>query len=320
MAGCLVRCDRQGRNGRKSEPPPPGTQDCPEKGRRGMSGGQAEVLASLRLVQGRSSSQRRDFTRFTPQAVLTVGADPKCDWPVEEVDVAPIHVSLHWDGSALRVADIHGAGRVRVDGILVGNQWRRIGRRARLEFGSAAIVVEMSTSNHDSGWSPNRHNVTLAEIGPVSVVPTAGASGGGAVAAHSIKPAAAGTSLSEIEGQPTQGVHVATIARVGASHRLEGGPSGSAPAPEAPAGIVLHERAAQWGARQPAPAMRSHDGPRPGQAVVVLSPMGGQPSVPAPPPKPTMAEPRMVGWGPVALGFSGVAVGYACWLYLLYHL
>ncbi len=73
---------------------------------------------------------------------LTVGQSPGCDWIVRGVGVAPVHFSLHWDGSVLRIADVYGAGGVSVDGAAVGAQWRALGARSRIDFGKATIEIE----------------------------------------------------------------------------------------------------------------------------------------------------------------------------------
>src|SRR3954447_7227113 len=130
-----------------------------------MTGTKAGVLARLRLVQGRSDADFREFSQARGQALLTVGADRRCDWCIEEAGVALVHFSLHWDGSSLRIADTHGAGNVRVDGKLLGPEWRGFSGRARIEFGRAEIVVETSAGSGDSEPAPRRvHRETIPEL------------------------------------------------------------------------------------------------------------------------------------------------------------
>lgn len=112
-----------------------------------MSGGDPESWARLRLAQGESTALTLELTSSLGATTLTVGQSPGCDWIVREAGVAPVHFSLHWDGSVLRIADVYGAGGVRVDGVLVGAQWRALSGRARVDFGKAAIVVETAASH-----------------------------------------------------------------------------------------------------------------------------------------------------------------------------
>jgi len=104
------------------------------------------VWARLRLVEGRSNAELWEFVGARGQTLLTVGSSPSCSWLVQEAGVAPIHFSLHWDGSSLSIADTHGVGRLQLDGAPVGPTWRRISGRARIDFGNAAMVVETSGS------------------------------------------------------------------------------------------------------------------------------------------------------------------------------
>jgi hypothetical protein len=95
-------------------------------------------------VQGESSEQKRELLASVGHTTLTVGSNAQCNWIVQEEGVRPIHFSLHWDGTTLRVADVYSAGDVRVDGALLSSQWRPLLGRIRIEFGKAAMVVETS--------------------------------------------------------------------------------------------------------------------------------------------------------------------------------
>lgn len=119
-------------------------QAASRSGESGMTASNAESWARLRLVQGESSAQRWELLATQAHTTMMVGENPSCTWVVREEGVRPIHFSLHWDGSTLRVADVYGAGDVRVDGTLVTSQWRPLHGRARIEFGKAAMVVETS--------------------------------------------------------------------------------------------------------------------------------------------------------------------------------
>lgn len=109
-----------------------------------MIGSDSEAWARLRLVQGRSSAELWELVSARGHTMLTVGSGTGCSWSIQEHGVAPIHFSLHWDGANLRIADTHGAGNLNVDGVPVTNDWRMLSGRARIDFGSAAIVVETS--------------------------------------------------------------------------------------------------------------------------------------------------------------------------------
>ncbi len=110
----------------------------------------AEVWARLRLVQGRSNAELWEFVSAHSETLLTVGSGLGCSWVVQEVGVAPVHFTLHWDGAGLRIADTHGAGKVRVDGALIHADFRPLSGRVRIEFGNAAMVVETSSARAKS--------------------------------------------------------------------------------------------------------------------------------------------------------------------------
>jgi hypothetical protein len=142
-----------------------------------MSSADSESWARLRLVQGESPAQVWELVASAGQTTLTVGLSPGCNWVVREEGVAPIHFSLHWDGSTLRIADTYAAGGVRVDGGLIGPQWRPLTGRVRIDFGKAAIVVEASVGSRDGaphplepapGSSPPKNmKATLIGVSPV---------------------------------------------------------------------------------------------------------------------------------------------------------
>jgi hypothetical protein len=119
-----------------------------------MSSADNESWARLRLVQGESSAQVWELVASAGQTTLTVGSSPGCHWVVREEGVAPIHFSLHWDGSTLRIADTYGAGDVRVDGGVIGPQWRPLNGRLRIDFGKGAIVVEASAATRSDAPHP----------------------------------------------------------------------------------------------------------------------------------------------------------------------
>jgi hypothetical protein len=88
------------------------------------------------------------------QTTLTVGSGPSSSWVVREEGVRPLHFSLHWDGSTLRIADTYGAGDVRVDGTQVTAQWRSLAGRVRIDFGKAAMLAETSSAGGAESVQP----------------------------------------------------------------------------------------------------------------------------------------------------------------------
>ena len=113
----------------------------------------AESWARLRLVQGESDTRAWELVGAEGQIVLTVGQSEESSWRVAEEGVKPLHFSLHWDGSSLRIADTHSAGDVRVDGEVIGAQWVPLVERVRIDFGKAALVVETSATAAPSSSS-----------------------------------------------------------------------------------------------------------------------------------------------------------------------
>lgn len=126
-----------------------------------MSVSEPESWARLRLAQGESTTMSLELTGALGHMTLTIGQSPGCDWIVRESGVAPVHFSLHWDGSVLRIADVYGAGGVLADGVSVGAQWRALNGRSRIDFGKASIVVESlrtrATAHSPSSLPPMPH-------------------------------------------------------------------------------------------------------------------------------------------------------------------
>jgi hypothetical protein len=143
-----------------------------------MTGGVAESWARLRLVQGDSTAQVWELVSSRGQTTLTVGSGPSSSWVVREEGVRPLHFSLHWDGSTLRIADTYGAGDVRVDDSPVTAQWRSLVGRVRIDFGKAAMVAETATNS--SGAEPRSSTGERPEpvqpLEPAAAVPAPSAS------------------------------------------------------------------------------------------------------------------------------------------------
>lgn len=129
-------------------------QSASRSGESYMTASDAESWARLRLVQGESTAQNWELVSSLGHTTLTVGSNADCTWVVRDEGVRPIHFSLHWDGSLLRVADVYSAGDVRVDGALLTSQWRPLLGRVRIDFGKAAMVVETSASVSRPAGSP----------------------------------------------------------------------------------------------------------------------------------------------------------------------
>jgi hypothetical protein len=90
---------------------------------------------------------------------------------VREEGVRPLHFSLHWDGSTLRIADTYGAGDVRVDDTPVTAQWRSLVGRVRIDFGKAAMVAETSSAARPESVHPPEPSPLPQIGGGVSVEP-----------------------------------------------------------------------------------------------------------------------------------------------------
>jgi len=104
--------------------------------------------ARAQLVRGSSSGAVWEISADYPEARLTIGADPSAGWPIQAAGVQPVHCELFWDGTALWVADTHGAGGVFLDGQRVA-EWVQIQGPAELRFGTAALDIETSPPEHE---------------------------------------------------------------------------------------------------------------------------------------------------------------------------
>lgn len=96
----------------------------------------------VQLAAGQSAAGLWDLSNQVPEARVTVGAGPDAGWNVQAPGVAPVHFEFYWDGASLWVSPPM-AGQLTVDGERVQN-WRQIAGRSRVEFGSAAMLVESS--------------------------------------------------------------------------------------------------------------------------------------------------------------------------------
>ncbi|HEX6239651.1 MAG TPA: FHA domain-containing protein [Polyangiales bacterium] len=154
--------------------------------------GSTESWARLRLVQGESTAQAWELVASLGQTTLTVGSGPQSTWQVRAEGVRPIHLTFHWDGATLRVADLGASGDVRVDGLPVGIGWVNVAGHARLEFGTAVLMVDTSAprvgeSDHPldpaqltpaafgepaSGAVPRLHKATLLGVAASDLPPS----------------------------------------------------------------------------------------------------------------------------------------------------
>jgi len=236
-----------------------------------------EVLARLRLVQGRSDAAFRDFIRGRGQALLTVGADVDCDWCVQEMGVSPIQFSVHWDGSTLRISDTHNSGKVRVDGALLGLEFRRLSGRNRIEFGRAAIVVEAAAVEAER--EPGQRQ-TMPERAPQSNFGSQSAPAAPAGPQSPARPGAAnypgGTTLQHVDQRTVHGYSSSAPAvQVAGSLRIAGAEQGHPP-PEPRSrqtAMIAAESPARTEVQQAAPeagtglALRSEN-PGPGRRIM----------------------------------------------------
>lgn len=189
-----------------------------------MGSGSAEAWARLRLVQGQSSAQAWELVASRGQTTLTVGSGPEASWQVREDGVKPLHFSLHWDGSTLRIADLEQSGDVRVDASPVTAVWRALGAHARIDFGRAVIMVDTSTNSRSgesdhplepgsvppsgsfgaepaSGAMPRLHKATLLGVAISDLPPPPAGTYGAAARLESVRPASSQPS----GGQPSGG-------------------------------------------------------------------------------------------------------------------
>ncbi|MFT3922895.1 MAG: hypothetical protein QM778_10205 [Myxococcales bacterium] len=225
-----------------------------------MSAGDPESWARLRLAQGESTALNLELTGSAGGTTLTVGQSPGCDWIVREIGVAPVHFSLHWDGSVLRIADVYGAGGVRMDGILVGAQWRALTGRVRIDFGKAAIVVETGAAVQPAPQGKDRKDPTplppMSSERLPSARPTAKATllGVAPIDAASLPPHLRASVNQDEAEQSGQRPHKATLLGISEAPPPASSPS-ARPRPSVPATPST-----------PAPAGRS--GPPPNQTLM----------------------------------------------------
>lgn len=287
-----------------------------------MSAGNAEVLARLRLVAGWSDSELREFARSQgAPRLLKVGAALNCDWCVRDDGVTPVHFLLHWDGATLRIAAPEGSGTVRIDGELLGADFRRLASRTRIEFGRAAIVAEISSLSvraerradadaefYRSGLSSLPPPASLPpQVVSSSQLPARAPNGGGSnypPTEDKLGPRRTLPRHTLMDGTPILLKDFPSIQVPSTTRNSEhpGGRSRTA--------LVVDARA------------QHDDAARLPKTVLVLSPLSSSPqttgmerarlsSVPPPP---------ISSWARVLLAFLALAGFYAGWLYLLYTL
>jgi hypothetical protein len=107
-------------------------------------------------VRGSSAGAVWEISADYPEARLTIGADPSAGWVIAAAGVQPVHCELFWDGTALWVADTHGAGGVFLDGQRV-SEWMQIHGPAELRFGAASLDIETSPPAHEQMVSRPDH-------------------------------------------------------------------------------------------------------------------------------------------------------------------
>jgi hypothetical protein len=105
-------------------------------------------------VQGESTAQGWELVGSLGQTTFSVGSGSQSTWQVRGEGVQPLHFTLHWDGTILRVADLANHGDVRVDGVRVGSAWHPLMGHARLEFGCAAMMVDSSAARASDSDHP----------------------------------------------------------------------------------------------------------------------------------------------------------------------
>lgn len=107
-------------------------------------------------MRGSSAGAVWEISADYPEARLTVGSDPSAGWSIQAAGVQPMHCELFWDGTALWVADTHGAGGVFLDGQRV-SEWTQIHGPAELRFGAASMDIETSPPVHEQMASRPDH-------------------------------------------------------------------------------------------------------------------------------------------------------------------
>lgn len=100
--------------------------------------------ARVRLVRGSSRLGVWDVTAEAGESRITVGSADDIDWPVSSEGVEGSHFQFYWDGSELWIS-APNAGSMLVDGEPV-TDWRQLAGRCRVDFGSAAMLVETSSA------------------------------------------------------------------------------------------------------------------------------------------------------------------------------
>lgn len=100
--------------------------------------------ARVRLVRGSSRLGVWDVTAEAGESRITVGSADGIDWPVSSEGVQGSHFQFYWDGRELWIS-APNAGTMLVDGEPV-TDWRQLAGRCRVDFGSAAMLVETSSA------------------------------------------------------------------------------------------------------------------------------------------------------------------------------
>ncbi len=177
--------------------------------------------ARVQLVQGQSGAGMWDLSSQLPEARVTVGAGPSAGWNVQATGVEQEHFELYWDGRALWVSPAH-TGQLTIDGERV-QAWRQISGRARLEFGSAAFIVESSQSIEVSGTP-----VPARPSQPPGVLSIEDFVEDDATAVYQ-EGDAFGLDSSPLEGAATQMVDPSVSARPGLGAGVSGAPRLAAP-------------------------------------------------------------------------------------------
>ncbi|MEZ4286571.1 MAG: hypothetical protein R3A47_00105 [Polyangiales bacterium] len=105
----------------------------------------AKNWARVSLVSGSSDAELWEVSDAHDDARLSVGSSDDAGWKIQASDVEPLHFQFHWDGRVLRIsAGI--SGNVYADGELLLD-WFVLSGTTRVEFGGAAMLVEVSRSN-----------------------------------------------------------------------------------------------------------------------------------------------------------------------------
>jgi hypothetical protein len=116
-------------------------------------------VCSLKLVVGESSARGFSLSASCRRAIFRVGAAPECNWRVSAEGVADHHFMMMWNGVVLSVIDV-GARDLLVNGKEISLSTVLVS--GRIEFGSAAIVVEQ----HWQGWTETPLPCAIREVVP----------------------------------------------------------------------------------------------------------------------------------------------------------